>query len=47
MSDKQKQMVEDFAVMVRAIEKSTRPWKIAAGVMASIIVIFLIKMVLG
>lgn len=47
MSDKQKQMVEDFAAMVRAIEKTTRPWKIATGVTTLITGVLLIKMALG
>lgn len=29
-----KQMREDFAACVRAIEKSVRPWKIASAVLA-------------
>lgn len=40
------QMIEDFAAMVDAIEKNTRPWRIACGVMALITVLCLVKIIL-
>lgn len=43
----EQEMKEFFADAVRAIERSTKPWRIATGVMALITVACLIKLIVG